>query len=48
MNFGELIYLHPENVKKRLRKIENLEKKLTTLRAAILFNKPCLNENIMP
>ena len=43
MNFGELIYLQSENVKKLLRKIENLEKKLANARVAILFNKTCLN-----
>ena len=48
MNFGELIYLQPENLKKLIRKIENLEKKLANARVAILFNKTCLNENILP
>ena len=48
MNFGELIYLQPENIKQRVRKIENLEKKLANARIAILFNKTCLNENILP
>ena len=48
MKFGELIHLQSENVKKLLRKIENLEKKLANARVAILFNKTCLNENILP
>ena len=48
MNFGELIYLQPDNVKKLLRKIENIEKKLANARVAILFNETCLNENILP
>ena len=43
MNFGELIYQQPENIKKFLRKIENFEKKLANARVAILFNKTCLN-----
>ena len=43
MNFGELIYQQPENIKKLLRKIGNLEKKSANARVAILFNKTCLN-----
>ena len=43
MNFGELIYQQPENIKKLIRKIENLEKKLANARVAILFNKTWLN-----
>ena len=39
MNFGELIYQQPENIKKLLRKIENLEKKFANARVAILFIK---------
>ena len=48
MNFGELIYHQPNNIKKLLRKIENLEKKLVNARVAIVFNKTCLNENLLP
>ena len=48
MNFGELIYQQPEIIKKMLRKIENFENKLANARVAILFNKTCLNENILP
>ena len=43
MNFGELLHLHPEYIKKQLRKIENLELKLANARVAIVFNKTCLN-----
>ena len=43
MNFGELIYQQPEDIKKLIRKIENLERKLANARVAILFNKTCLN-----
>ena len=43
MNFGELIYQQPENIKKLIRKIENFERKLANARVAILFNKTCLN-----
>ena len=48
MNFGELLDLQPENIKKQLRKIENLENKLANARVAIVFNKTCLNENLLP
>ena len=48
MNFGELIYQQPENIKKLIRKILNFEKKLDNARVTILFNKTCLNENILP
>ena len=43
MNFGELLHLQPENIKKQLRKIENLENKLANATVAIVFNKTCLN-----
>ena len=43
MNFGESIYQQPENIKKLIRKIENVERKLANARVAILFNKTCLN-----
>ena len=43
MNFGELIYQQPKNIKKLIPKIENLEKKLANAGTAILFNKTCLN-----
>ena len=43
MNFGEFLHLHPENIKKLIRKIENLENKLANARVAIVFNKTCLN-----
>ena len=48
MNFGEFLHLHPENIKKLIRKIENLENKLVNARVAIVFNKTCLNENLLP
>ena len=48
MNFGEFLHLHPENIKKLIRKIENLENKLANARVAIVFNKTCLNEHLLP
>ena len=47
MNFGELLNHQPENIKKFLRKIENLENKLANARVAVVFNKTCLNENLL-
>ena len=41
MNFGELICLQPENIKKK--HCEKLENKLANTRVAILLNKTCLN-----
>ena len=35
-------------LKKLIRKIENLENKLVNARVAIVFNKICLNENLLP
>ena len=43
MNFRELIYQQPENIEKLIQKIENLEKKLSNARVAILFIKTCLH-----
>ena len=48
MNFGEFLDLHLENIKKLIRKIENLENKLANARVAIVFNKACLIENLLP
>ena len=48
MNFGDFLYIQPDNIKKQVRNIENLEKKLANARVAIFFNKTCLNENLLP
>ena len=48
MNFGEFLYIQPDNIKKQVRNIEKLEKKLANVRVAIVFNKTCLNENLLP
>ena len=39
MNFGEFLCLQPDNIKKQVRNIENLEKKLANAQVAIVFNK---------
>ena len=48
MNFGNFLYIQPDNIKKQVRNIENLVKKLAKARVAIVFNKTCLNENLLP
>ena len=48
MKFGEFLYIQPDNIKKQVRNIENLEKKLDNARVAIVFNKTCLNKNLLP
>ena len=43
MNFEEFLYIQPDNIKKQVQNIENLEKKLANARVAIVYNKTCLN-----
>ena len=45
INFGKFLFIQPDNIKKQVRNIENLENKLANARVAIVFNKTCLNEN---
>ena len=44
MSFGNLLNLPADNVKRRVRYIENIEKKLANTRIADVFNQTCLNE----
>ena len=46
--FRTCLYIQPDNIKKQVRNIGNLEKKLANARVAIVFNKTCLNENLLP
>ena len=46
MNFGNLLYIQPENIKKNIRNIETTEKKLANAKIAVIFNNTCLNENL--
>ena len=43
MTFGEFLYIQPDNIKKQVQNIENLEMKLANARVAIVFNETCLN-----
>ena len=47
MNFGELIFNFPYNIRSKIRYLEKLEK-LVKANIAILFNRTCINENILP
>ena len=44
MNFGNLLYCQPDNIKRSLRNIEGIEKKMANTRIATVFNQTCLNE----
>ena len=46
MNFGNLLFSQPDDIKKSLRNIESIEKKLANTRIATVFNRTCLNEYI--
>ena len=48
MNFGELIFKFPCNICSKIRYLEKLQKKLVKANIAILFNRTCVNENILP
>ena len=48
MNFGELIFNFPCNIRSKIRYLEKLEKKLVKANIAILFNRTCIKENILP
>ena len=48
MNFGNLLFGQPDNIKKSLRNIESIEKKLANTTIATLFNQTCLNEYLLP
>ena len=48
MDFGNLLYNVPEELRKLCRKLENVEKKIIKNRWSKTFNNVCLKENIMP
>ena len=48
MNFRNLLFCQPENIKRSPRAIEYLEKKLANTRIATVFNQTCLNEYLLP
>ena len=44
MNFGEFLYIQPDDIKKQVR---NIEKTLANARVAIVVNKTCLKYKYM-
>ena len=46
MNFGEVIFIFPCNIRSKIRYLKKLEKKLVKADIAILFNRTCINVNI--
>ena len=48
MNFGNLLFQQPYNIRKQVRNIETNEKKLIQTKMAVVFNNTCINENLPP
>ena len=48
MTLGEIIFQFPNNIKIIIRQLEKLERKRVKANMAILFNRTCINENILP
>ena len=48
MNFGNLIFPLPEEIKKKIREIEKATYKLNAVETAGTLNKVCLLEGIYP
>ena len=43
MNFGNLLYMQPDNMKRNIRNIETSEKKLANAKIPVILNNTCLN-----
>ena len=43
MNFGNLLFQRPYNIRKQVRNIETNEKKLIQAKMAVVFNNTCIN-----
>ena len=48
MSYSQLLYAVPEELRKLIRKYENINKKLINLKWSIEFNSTCIKENILP
>ena len=48
MNFGNLLFHQPYNIRKHVGNIETNEKKLIQAKMAVVFNNTCINENLLP
>ena len=47
-NFANFLFLFNQETRRLIRSIENIEKKLMNCQLAVVFNKICLNEDILP
>ena len=47
INFGNLLFQLPYNIRKKVRNIETNEKKLIQAKMAVVINNTCINENLM-
>ena len=47
-NLGTLLFNLSPSQKSLIRKYENLNKKLINARNAVVFNKTCIKENLLP
>ena len=45
---ANFLFLLNQDTRKLIRNIENIEKKLIDCQLAVVFNKTCLNEDILP
>ena len=48
MNLGNLLFLLPQELKKKIREIEKVSYKLNAVETAVIFNKVCLKEGLYP
>ena len=48
MTLGEIIFQFPNNIKIIMRQLEKLERKQIKANMAILFNRTCINKNLLP
>ena len=47
-SFGDILFRHQEEHKKCIRNIEQTSKKLINSEYAVVFNKLCIKENLLP
>ena len=47
INFGNLLDMQPENIKRNIINIETTEKKMANAKIAVIFNDTGLNENLV-
>ena len=47
MKIGQLIFDLPDE-KKKIRRIEKINKKITFVKSSLVFNRTCIKENLLP